>query len=134
MGNATLMTNLTTASGFGTFILTNSILLKEFGIVASINIITIFLLSLFIIPIIYSYLPPPKDKHLKHLGKNWIIQFVNWTEHMVKNHRIAIYVISVSILCISIIGINNIGISGSIIEDMPKQTEFFKDIKFFKKE
>jgi len=134
VGNATLMTNLTTASGFGTFILTNSILLKEFGIVASINIITIFLLSLFIIPIIYSYLPPPKDKHLKHLGKNWIIQFVNWTEHMVKNHRIAIYVISVSILCISIIGINNIGISGSIIEDMPKKTEFFKDIKFFEKE
>ena len=80
VGNATLMTNLTTASGFATFILTNSVLLKEFGIVASINIITIFLLSLFIIPIIYSYLPPPKDKHLKHLGKNWIIQFVNWTD------------------------------------------------------
>lgn len=134
VGNATLMTNLTTASGFATFILTNSVLLKEFGIVASINIITIFLLSLFIIPIIYSYLPPPKDKHLKHLGKNWIIQFVNWTEHMVKNHRIAIYVISVSILCISIIGINKIGISGSIIEDMPKKTEFFKDIKFFETE
>jgi len=134
VGNATLMTNLTTASGFATFILTNSLLLKEFGMVASINIITIFLLSLFIIPIIYSYLPAPKDKHLKHLGKNWIIQFVNWTEHMVKNHRIAIYVISVSILCISIIGINNIGISGSIIEDMPKKTEFFKDIKFFEKE
>jgi len=134
VGNATLMTNLTTASGFATFILTNSVLLKEFGMVASINIITIFLLSLFIIPIIYSYLPPPKDKHLKHLGKNWIIQFVNWTEHMVKNHRIAIYVISVSVLCISIIGINNIGISGSIIEDMPKKTDFFKDIKFFEKE
>ena len=134
VGNATLMTNLTTASGFATFILTNSVLLKEFGVVASINIITIFLLSLIIIPIIYSYLPPPKDKHLKHLGKNWIVQFVNWTEHMVKNHRIAIYVISVSILCISIIGINNIGISGSIIEDMPKKTEFFKDIKFFEKE
>ena len=134
VGNATLMTNLTTASGFATFILTNSVLLKEFGVVASINIITIFLLSLFIIPIIYSYLPPPKEKHLKHLGKNWIIQFVNWTEHMVKNHRIAIYIISVSVLCISIIGINNIGISGSIIEDMPKKTEFFKDIKFFEKE
>jgi predicted RND superfamily exporter protein len=28
----------------------------------------------------------------------------------------------------------NIGISGSIIEDMPKKTEFFKDIKFFEKE
>jgi predicted RND superfamily exporter protein len=37
VGNATLMTNLTTASGFATFILTNSKILKEFGVVASIN-------------------------------------------------------------------------------------------------
>ena len=34
IGNATLMTNVTTASGFATFIATNSKLLKEFGVVA----------------------------------------------------------------------------------------------------
>ena len=43
IGNATLMTNLTTASGFATFILTESKLLKEFGIVASLSIIAIFI-------------------------------------------------------------------------------------------
>ena len=42
IGNATLMTNLTTASGFATFILTNSKILKEFGIVASINICLLY--------------------------------------------------------------------------------------------
>ena len=35
VGNATLMTNLTTAAGFATFIATDSELLTEFGIVAS---------------------------------------------------------------------------------------------------
>lgn len=134
VGNATLMTNLTTASGFATFILTNSKLLKEFGIVASLNIIAIFLLSLFIIPIMYSYLPPPKEKHLKHLGKHWIGAFVDWTVRLVKNHRIAIYLVTILLLCASIIGIFNIKISGSIIEDMPKETAFFKDIRFFEKE
>ncbi len=134
VGNATLMTNITTASGFATFILTNSKLLKEFGVVASINILAIFLLSLFIIPIIYSFLPPPKDKHLKHLGKKWINTFVDWTGRMVKNHRVAIYGTSVFVLCISIIGIFKIGVSGSIIEDMPKKTAFYEDIKFFEKE
>ena len=39
IGNATLMTNVTTASGFATFIITNSKLLKEFGIVASLSIL-----------------------------------------------------------------------------------------------
>jgi len=134
VGNATLMTNITTASGFATFILTNSKLLKEFGVVASINIIAIFILSLVIIPIIYSFMPPPKEKHLKHLGKKWINTFVDWTEQMVKNHRVGIYVTSVAILCVSIIGMYNIGISGSIIEDMPKKTEFYEDIRFFEKE
>ena len=134
VGNATLMTNLTTASGFATFILTNSKLLKEFGVVASINIITIFLLSLFIIPIAYSFMPAPKHKHLKHLNKRWINTFVEWTVHTVKYHRISIYITSVLVLCVSIIGIFNIRISGSIIEDMPQKTEFFRDIKFFESE
>lgn len=134
VGNATLMTNVTTASGFATFILTNSKLLKEFGIVASINIIAIFLLSLFIIPIIYSFMPVPKTKHLKHLNRAWIGSFVNWMEKMVKEHRILIYVVSITVLCLSIIGINNIKLSGSLIEDMPKDAEFYHDIKFFESE
>lgn len=134
VGNATLMTNVTTASGFATFILTNSKLLSEFGIVASINIIAIFLLSLFIIPIVYSYMAVPKYKHLKHLNKQWIGSFVNWMQRMVKEHRIAIFIVSIALLCVSIIGIFNIKISGSLIEDMPKNTDFFKDIRFFEKE
>jgi hypothetical protein len=131
IGNATLMTNVTTASGFATFIFTQSELLKEFGILASINIIAIFILSLLIIPIIYSYMPLPNDKHLRHLGKQWIEGFVEWIVKMVRDKRITIYFTSVAVLGISIIGIFNIKISGSLLEDMPQNAEFFKDIKFF---
>ena len=134
VGNATLMTNLTTASGFATFILTQSTLLKEFGIVASINIIAIFILSLLIIPIIYSYMGVPKDKHLKHLNKRWTGGFVNWIEKMVRHHRISIYVGALLLLIVSIIGIYTIQVSGSLLEDMPKKAQFFKDIEFFEEE
>ncbi|MBK5192929.1 MAG: MMPL family transporter [Flavobacteriaceae bacterium] len=134
VGNATLLTNVTTASGFAAFILTDSTLLKEFGIVASINILALFMLSLVIIPIIYSYMPPPKDKHLKHLNKRWIGTFVDWTVKMVKNHRITIYIAAIILLVASIIGIYSIKISGSLLEDMPQQADFFKDIRFFEKE
>ena len=134
IGNATLMTNLTTASGFATFILTESKLLKEFGIVASLSIIAIFILCLLIIPVIYTFLPKPKDRHLEHLNKKWIGGFVDWMEKMVQEKRIAIYLSSLVLLIVSIIGVYQIKISGSLIEDMPKQTEFFGDIKFFEKE
>lgn len=134
VGNATLLTNITTASGFATFILTDSTLLREFGIVASINIIGIFILSLLIIPIIYSYMKLPKDKHLKHLNKRWIGAFVDWMEKMVRQRRITIYITSIILLVASIIGIYNIKISGSLLEDMPQDTGFFEDIRFFEEE
>lgn len=134
IGNATLMTNMTTASGFATFIITDSQLLKEFGIVASINIIGIFVLSLLIIPIIYSFLSLPKTRHLKHLNKKWIDGFVNWMERIVRHRRITVYTVSLILLITSIIGIYQIEISGSPIEDMPKNAQFFKDIRFFEQE
>lgn len=134
VGNATLMTNVTTASGFATFIITESTLLKEFGVVASLSIIAIFILCLLIIPIIYSFLPYPKERHLEHLNKRWVGGFVNWTERMVKEKRIAIYITVCCLVITCIIGIYKIKISGSLIEDMPKQTEFFKDIRFFEEE
>jgi len=134
IGNATLMTNVTTACGFATFIITDSKLLTEFGIVASINILCIFMLSILIIPIVYSFMHLPKTKHLKHLNKKWIDAFVNWMEHIVREKRITIYSISLIALIISIIGIYQIKISGNLVEDMPKNTGFYKDIQFFDKE
>ncbi|MCK0108449.1 efflux RND transporter permease subunit [Flavobacteriaceae bacterium S0825] len=134
IGNATLMTNVTTASGFATFIITESKLLKEFGTVASLSILGIFLLCLLIIPIIYSYMPMPKDKHLEHLNKRWINGFVDWMENMVRHRKITIYVTALILLIASIIGIYQIKISGSLIEDMPKKAAFFEDIRFFEEE
>jgi predicted RND superfamily exporter protein len=134
VGNATLMTNVTTASGFATFIITQSKLLEEFGIVASLSILAIFLLCLFIIPIIYSFMPSPKDRHLEHLNKRWIGGFVDWMEHMVKYRKITIYTTALVLLILSFIGIYQIRISGSLIEDMPQKTEFFNDIRFFEEE
>ena len=134
VGNSTLMTNLTTAAGFGTFIFTDSKLLKEFGIVASLNIVFLFFLSLIIIPIMYSYLPFPKEKHLAHLGKNYMASFLNWIENTVRNRRVTIFSFVISILVLGVIGITKIKVSGSIIEDMPKKAAFFEDILFYEQE
>src|SRR5699024_3142587 len=111
-----------------------STLLKEFGIVASLNIMGVFIISLILIPIIYSYMPLPKQKHLKHHTKRWTNRFVNFVAYMVRHHRISIFATAIGLLIFGIIGIYKIEISGSIIEDMPQKTEFFKDIRYFEKE
>ena len=134
IGNVTLMTNVTTASGFATFITTDSKLLNEFGLVASLSILSIFILCLLIIPIVYSFLPKPDEKHLEHQNKKWINNLLNWMVSVVKTKRIEVYIISVVLLALSIIGIYKIEISGSFIDDMPRNTEFFDDILYYEKE
>jgi predicted RND superfamily exporter protein len=134
IGNATLMTNLTTAAGFATFIFTRSQLLSEFGVIASISILAIFVLAVLIIPIIYSFLPMPKEKHLRHLNQKWIELIINWLENTVRFRRVSIYITTVVLIIVSMIGVYMIRVSGSLIEDMPKHKQFSKDIKFIEDE
>ena len=131
IGNASLMTNLTTACGFSTFILTESKLLKEFGIIASINIIGIYLISITTIPILYSFMKAPNKKHLRHLKNKTIQKFIKILEHIVKHKKINTYTTYLILIILSIIGIYQINISGSMLDDMPKKQDFFKDIVFF---
>ena len=134
VGNATLMTNLTTSAGFATFIFTKSTILKEFGVIASINIMGIFLISLCLIPILYSFMPLPKPKHLKHLEKKWVDTIVKGMTKIVRNKKPFVYIVSSILLLIAILGAFQIKVSGSLIEDMSKKTQFYKDIVFFEKE
>jgi predicted RND superfamily exporter protein len=134
VGTPTLITNLTTSFGFATFIVTNNELLKEFGVVTSINIIALFFLCLFVIPVAYSYMSIPKERHLDHLERSYAVSFLNWIQKTIKNKRTIVYIVAISLLTAGTIGIFKMRISGSLIEDMPKKAAFYEDIVFFEKE
>lgn len=68
MGLATFLTNLTVAIGFLTLLSTDILILREFGIVAGLNIMTLFIVSLVMIPSVFSWLPTPNERHLRHLN------------------------------------------------------------------
>jgi len=134
IGVATLMTNLTTAAGFATFMITGNDLLFEFGLVTSINVITVYLLTLLIVPIASSFMAVPKEKHLYHLNKTYLSSVLNWVEYAVRNNRKTIYIIYGLLMVFSLIGVSQMKVSGSLIGEMPKSASFFKDIIFFEKE
>lgn len=134
VGNITLLTNFTTAFGFLTFIFTNSSTLQEFGIVASLNIIGIFVFSLLIIPMAYSYLPEPKERHLKHQQHKVTLGVLKFIDNVVKNHRPWIYRTTAFIMLLAIIGMFQMSTSGNLLDDMSKKAKFYKDISFFDQE
>ncbi|MCD0470213.1 RND family transporter [Flavobacterium sp. JAS] len=134
IGVSTLMTNLTTAIGFATFMITGNDLLFEFGLVTSINVISVYLLTLLIVPIVYSFMEVPGEKHLYHLTKTYISTLLDFVENVVKYKRKVIYTIYGLLLVFSIIGVLQMKVSGSLIGEMPKSASFYKDILFYEKE
>ena len=134
VGNATFLTNATTAMGFGTFIFTHSNMMKEFGVVASINIICIFFISILIVPIIYSYLAPPNQRQTKHLDNKWLDKSVDKLVLMSTQYRRTVYLITIAIILAGFYGMSLMHTSGSIVDDLPKNDIVVQDLKYFEKE
>jgi predicted RND superfamily exporter protein len=128
VGGATFLTNLTTAIGFCTF--TSSEKLAEFGIIAALNIMVVFALSLCIIPIITSMSKAPKPRHLKHLDRVYSQGFIEVVVTLVTQHRKWIYIGSVALIVISIYGMTKIKATGNLTGDLPKGDPILKDMQF----
>jgi hypothetical protein len=133
IGTATFLTNFTTAIGFLTFAFTNSNHLMQFGIVASTNIMMVFLLSLCILPTLTSFFNPPKARHLKHLDRKFAVGMLNFIVEIVQKRRKLIYFISIIIVLISLYGLTKIKLTGNITSDLPKEDSIYKDVKFMEK-
>lgn len=133
VGNAILLTNLTTASGFGAFILIESQVIREFGVVASLSILFVFLLSILLIPTIFSYLAPPSAKHIKHLDRKFVQTIVDKLILIVTSYRPWVYVFTAVLLVLSGIGISKMISTGNIVDDLPKHDPLYVDLKFFEK-
>lgn len=131
IGSATFMTNATTATGFLTFVFTQSILLVEFGIVAFISIMFLFLLSILIITITYSYLPSPTGKKTDHLNQRWVVNLVNWFDRLTGKHRPLVYVLTACVVLVSINGMRLIETTGNIVDDLPKNHTVVNDLHWF---
>ena len=131
IGNITFLTNLTTASGFAAFILTKSETLQQFGVIASLNILFIFILALFIIPIFFSFAKPPKKRHTRHLDKKWVNKIITYFIFIVQHRRKVLYSITIVLGVIGIYGLLLVKTTGNITDDLPRKGVLYKDLKFF---
>jgi len=130
-GAAAFMINATTAVGFATFIFTSSDLLKHFGVIASLNCMLAFFLSLFIFPIVYSFLPPPTERHLGHLNSPWLEKILDMLVRLVMYKRKMVYAITILVTAIGLYGITLMHTTGNIVDDIPDSDRVITDLKWF---
>ena len=130
IGNATFFTNITTASGFATFIITESPLLVQFGKIAAVNILFLYIVSITVIPIAFSYLASPKEKHTRHLENRFISKLTEWFLNVVLYKRSWVYGILASLLATSVGGFLLLRISGYVFDDIPNAHHLMDNLSF----
>ena len=133
MGVVTLFCNITAAIGFAVFALTKSEILKEFGVVAGISIMVIFVISFILLPSVLSYLPGPGKNQLKYLHNKWVGAFLNKVESWVFQHKKMVLISMLVLLIFSMIGIFKLKSVAYIVDDLPKTDVVYTDLKFFEK-
>lgn len=125
------LANITTAIGFAVFCSTDSQVLFEFGLTASASVLLTYIISLVLIPIVFSFLPPPSLKHTKHLQSKVVSIILAKIDHWVHHYRPRIYSVVVIVVLISIFGMTKILPLGYIVDDLPKKDPIVIDLKYF---
>lgn len=131
IGLVTLMNNTTTAIGFFVFCFTGIAILVQFGLVATINIFVAFIISLILIPAVFTWLPPPTEKQLEHLDAKPLTKLLEFFEHLVLNRRTSVYVAAVTFVLLSGLGISKIRAVSYMVDDLPKDSSVNADLHFF---
>ena len=131
VGNASLLSNLTTAAGFATFVITSSRILVEFGLIAFISITCVFLICLILIPSVFSYLPRPDTKQTKHLYNPFINEVIDKLVFIVMNRRNIIYYITIVLVIAGIYGITRMKTTGYMVDDLKETDPIRQDLAFF---
>jgi hypothetical protein len=133
IGFATLMTNMTTATGFAAFIFTSNAILREFGVIASINVMIEYIMSITLIPIIFSYWAPPTSKHTDHLENKRLTNIIDSIKTIVFTKRKLVYIITGMFILGCIYGISRMKTSGKVVDDIKTDDPIYVDLKFFEK-
>lgn len=133
VGISLFMANVTTSIGFAVFCSTDSQILFEFGLISSVSVMLTYVISMMLVPIVFSFLPSPSTKHVKHLERKMITGLLKKVDYAVHHHRRKIYLFVVILVLISIYGMTKILPLGYVVDDLPKKDPILLDLRYFEK-
>jgi len=134
IGQITFFANLTTAIGFGVFSFMESDMLYEFGYVAAFNIAATYFISMVMIPTIFSLLPPPKKRDLKHLDSNIFSGLLDKIIFVVGKRTNLVLLTLIPIIAFAIPGLLKMEAQGFLFDDVPASNKESQDLRFFEEQ
>ncbi len=134
IGMVTLITNFTTAIGFLAIVSSDITILREFGVVAGINILATFMISLILFPAIYAYLPSPTTRQLKHLHFVGLKKLISWLNFVIQERRRVVYGVTVVVVLAAGYGSWITKSNSYMVDDLPESSTVKKDLRFMEAE
>ncbi|PRY15007.1 hypothetical protein CLV24_103246 [Pontibacter ummariensis] len=131
IGLVNLVNNTTTAIGFIVFTFTHIAILYEFGVVAGINIFVTFFISMILVPAMFSYLPPPTERQLRHLDAKPLNKLLEFFDYIVHCKRHLVYFFLTIIMALSFYGIYKVKTVSYMVDDLPEESSVNADLAFF---
>lgn len=131
MGVVTLFCNITAAIGFAVFVFTESAILKEFGVVAGLSIMVIFLVSFILLPAVLYLLPAPQERQLRYLHNRYVSTFLAYVENLVFHKRGVVLGVTTVLIIAAVAGLFRLKSEGHIVDDLPQTDKISKDLAFF---
>jgi hypothetical protein len=131
LGLAAFFTNASTAVSFGVFTFSGSSLLEEFGAVAFLSVMALYLLTIVLVPVVFSLVPPPNPKQIRHLDSPIINAIVDRLVHWVTAYRPVIFASALVLMGFAMWGATKIQAVGYIVDDIPKRDAISQDLHFF---
>lgn len=130
IGIVTLMINANTAVGFLTLYFTEVVPLQEFGLIACLATMVTYIISIVLIPGVFSLLPPPSEANTRHLDATFVRTFINVIKYTVRRHRPLIYTITIVLCTVSVFGLIKLKAVSYMVDDLPEGDQIYTDLRF----
>ena len=91
----------------------------------------LYVLTITLLPIIFSLVDPPTPKHLKHLDNNFFGAVLDKIIYLISNRRNLIYSIAGGLVVVGFIGLSMMKTSGKVVDDFRSDDPTLLDLKFF---
>lgn len=98
--------------------------------VAGLGVVSAFFISIILIPVLFSFLPPPSESQLRHLDRRTLNKFIRFLDKAVQNYRPLIYTAVLILVGISLWGTSQIRAISRMADDLPKKSQVYDDLRF----
>ena len=131
IGFITFCTNLTTSLGFIALMSINIPALREFGLVASMNILGIFLLSALMIPSLFSFIPAPSVGQVRSSELKPVARLLSLLQHLALRRRRKIFLVAIVFALVGLGFLLRIDDETFVVENLKPQHIVKRSLAFF---